>query len=536
MKFTRREILAAFLGAPFAMAACRENSSRRFPEGEIVGQNAALGHILREKRSFELPADNWQTVKVAIIGGGVAGLSAAWKFSNENFNDFVLLELEKEIGGTSRSGSGKPVGYPWGAHYLPVPVQENTELISLLAEMDLIEGRGANGDVLIKEQFLCRDPEERVFYKGRWYDGLYLHAGESDEDKRQYAEFQKQVDYWVNWKDAKGNRAFVVPSAHCSNDDEPTALDKITFGEWLRQKGFNSERLIWYCDYACRDDYGLKLDQTSAWAGLFYFCSRIRKSGDESQPFITFPEGNGRFVNHLFEKVKDRVRKDHMVVSIIPNEKGVDVISLNGNELRGFNCEKVIFASPMFTASYAIRGFAENPPFAANEFQHNSWFVANLFLKDRPKPRFAKDFPLAWDNVLYESPSLGYVNATHQKGIDYGPAVWTYYYPMCHEENGRTKLFNYEWRDLADVCLTDLARSHPDIYDLTERIDIMRWGHAMISPRPNFIWSGVREKAMQPYRNIHFAHTDLSGIALFEEAFYHGLRAVSEILWQKHGR
>ena len=77
------------------------------------------------------------------------------------------------------------------------------------------------------------------------------------------------------------------------------------------------------------------------------------------------------------------------------------------------------------------------------------------FLKDRPKPRFAKDFPLAWDNVLYESPSLGYVNATHQKGIDYGPTVLTYYYPMCHEENGRTKLFNYEWRELADVCLTD---------------------------------------------------------------------------------
>jgi len=56
---------------------------------------------------------------------------------------------------------------------------------------------------------------------------------------------------------------------------------------------------------------------------------------------------------------------------------------------------------------------------------------------------------------------------------------------MCHEENGRTKLFNYEWRDLADVCLTDIARAHPEIYDLTERIDIMRWGHAMISPRPD---------------------------------------------------
>jgi hypothetical protein len=52
----------------------------------------------------------------------------------------------------------------------------------------------------------------------------------------------------------------------------------------------------------------------------------------------------------------------------------------------------------------------------------------------------------------------------------------------------------------------------------------------MISPRPDFIWSGAREKAIEPYRNIHFAHTDLSGIALFEEAFYHGLRAAKEIV------
>ena len=529
MNLNRRDLLKIFLGAPLAMAACRKNNTRPFPDGKIVGQSASLGHILRENRNFEVPADNWQNVKVAIIGGGIAGLSAAWKFTNQGFNDFVLLELEKEVGGTSQSGTGEPVSYPWGAHYLPVPFQENTDLIALLAEMNLLEGRAENGDVIVNEQYLCRDPEERVFYKGRWYDGLYLHVGESEEDKRQYAEFQKQIDFWVNWKDAKGRRAFVVPTAFCSNDAEVTALDKITFGEWLRQKAFSSERLIWYCDYACRDDYGLKLDQTSAWAGLFYFCSRVRQSGDESQPFITFPEGNGRFVNHFFDKVKERVRKDHAVVSIIPGDSGVDVISLNGSELRGFHCENVIFASPMFTAPYAIRGFAENAPFAASEFQHNAWFVANLFLKDRPKPRFAKDFPLAWDNVLYESPSLGYVNATHQKGIDYGSTIWTYYYPMCHEENGRTRLFNYEWHDMADVCLTDMARAHPEIYDLTERIDIMRWGHAMISPRPNFIWSGVREKAMQPYRNIHFAHTDLSGIALFEEAFYHGLQAADEL-------
>lgn len=530
MNLTRRELLTIFLGAPFALQACESKTKARLPAGEIVGQSVDIGHIMREIRSFEVPENRWENLKVAIIGGGIAGLSAAWKLDKAGFNDFAIFELEREPGGTSRSSSGEPVGYPWGAHYLPVPFQENTELVSLLDEMKLIETRTDEGDIVIKEQYLCRDPEERVFYKGRWYDGLYLHVGESEEDRRQYAEFQRLVDKWVNWRDPSGRRAFAVPLASCSNDAEVTALDKISFTEWLRQNGLTSERLAWYCDYATRDDYGLKAEQTSAWAGLFYFCSRVRRSGAESQPFITFPEGNGRFVRHFADKVKEHLRPSQMVASVVPTETGVDITVLNNGEVSGYHCEKAIFASPMFTAPYVIKTFREDAPFAAVEFQSNAWFVANLFLKDRPAARFAKDFPLSWDNVLYESPSLGYVVATHQKGIDYGPTVLTYYYPMCEDPNGRTTLFNYDWKQLADVCLSDMARAHPDIYDLTERIDIMRWGHAMISPRPGFIWGGEREKAMRPFRNIHFAHTDLSGIALFEEAFYHGLRAANELL------
>ncbi|MEO6590358.1 MAG: FAD-dependent oxidoreductase [Pyrinomonadaceae bacterium] len=530
--FTRREILKSFLGLPIALAACQTKSENIQIEGEIVGANSEVGHILRENRNVEVPANNWENTKVAIIGGGAAGLSAAWKFTKNDFHDFCLLELENKIGGTAQSGTSDIVSYPWGAHYLPVPFQENAELIALLDEMNLTEGRNGSGEIIVKEQFLCREPEERVFYKGRWYEGLYLNVGASLEDNRQFAEFQKHVDFWVNWRDASGKRAFTLPVANCSTDAEATALDKISFGDWLRQKGFNSDRIFRYCDYATRDDYGLKLDQTSAWAGLFYFCSRVRKSGEESQPFITFPEGNGRFVSFLADNLKDKIRLKTLALEIIPNEKGVDIVYLNTetNEIRGLHCEKAIFAAPIFTAKYLIRDFKTDPPNFVNEFQHNAWFVANLFLKDRPKNRFAKDFPLAWDNVLYESPSLGYVNSTHQKGIDYGTAVFTYYYPMCAEENGRAKLFALDHAQLSDIILSDLSMAHKDIRQLTARIDVMRWGHAMISPRTNFLWSGARGEAQKPFRNIHFAHSDLSGIALFEEAFYHGNRAASKTL------
>ena len=534
--FTRREILTAFLGAPFALAACRSESGISEISGEIVGASADLGHRLRDRNfRFEIPADKWENKKAVIIGGGVAGLAAAWKFLNAGFEDFALLELEPATGGTARSGESRICRYPWGAHYLPVPAKENTELVRLLAEMNLLEAADENGNPVVAEQFLCREPEERLFYKGRWYEGLYLRVGASDEDLRQLSRFQKEVDFWVAWRDSAGKRAFTIPIADCSNDEFATELDKISFAEWLRQKGFTSLRLLWWCDYACRDDYGLRLEQTSAWAGLFYFCSRVPRVGEESAAFITFSEGNGRFVNFLHKKAESKIRLNTAVAEIVPTENGVEVYAIDArtNEARGFRAERVIFAAPVFLSKYLIRDFRENAPRFVSEFEHNAWMVANLFLKNRPQNRFRRDFPLAWDNVLYESPSLGYVNSTHQLGADYGAAVFTYYFPMCETGNlrgERAKLFQMNWRECADIVLTDLERAHRDIRDLTERIDVMRWGHAMISPRPNFIWSGAREKAAEPFRNIHFAHSDLSGVALFEEAFYHGLRAAGEIL------
>ena len=138
-----------------------------------------------------------------------------------------------------------------------------------------------------------------------------------------------------------------------------------------------------------------------------------------------------------------------------------------------------------------MRPYRDNPPPHLSEFHFGAWLVANLTLKDRPKPGSPRDFPLAWDNVFYESPSLGYVVATHQRGIDRGPTVLTYYYPFCDVDPraGRTRLLETDWRGWAEVTLSDISRAHPDIRGLVERLDVMRWGHAMIRPRTGFMWA-----------------------------------------------
>ncbi len=94
----------------------------------------------------------------------------------------------------------------------------------------------------------------------------------------------------------------------------------------------------------------------------------------------------------------------------------------------------------------------------------------------------------------------------------------------------RSRLASLNHSECCDVVMSDLVRAHPDLPDLVSRIDIWRWGHAMIRPIPGLIWGGARNEAYQPQGRVHFANIDLSGLALFEEAHAHGIRAADAIL------
>src|SRR5260221_3217879 len=160
--------------------------------------------------------------------------------------------------------------------------------------------------------------------------------------------------------------------------------------------------------------------------------------------------------------------------------------------------------------------------------------VANLTLHDRPSP---VGFPLAWDNVIYDSASLGYVVATHQAASDYGPTVLTYDLPILDPDvrKGRERLLATTWEQWLETILADLGPAHPGLRDLVDRVDVYLWGHAMVQPRPGFLWGDALAASSRPLGRVHFAHTDLSGMALFEEAQYSGIRAAEAILREGAG-
>ncbi len=511
-RFSRRELLVSLLGMPL-VAGCERSSVNALEsmldriEGGIVGPSVDIGHRMRDGFRPRPADESWEAHDVVIVGGGIAGLSAAWQLLRGGCRDFVLLELEDVAGGTSQSGTSKLVSYPWGAHYLPAPLPENRRLQELLREVGVYEGEDEQGNPRVAEQYLCRDPEERVFYKGRWYEGLYLHAGESADDVAQLARFEAEMGRWAEWRDAMGRRGFASPLVASSDDADITALDRLSMAEWMDSRSFTSPRLRWLVDYSCRDDYGLRMEQTSAVGGRVLFCLAAWQGlGPQPQPLITWPEGNGRLVNYLQGVANEQVRLGWAVTNIAPRDGGlveVTAYSPRNDEVRGFRARKVIFAAPQFLARHVIEPYRREPPQHLSDFEYGSWLVANLHLRARPVDR---GFPLAWDNVLYESPSLGYVVATHQRGIDHGPTIFTYYYPFCDDDprTAREQLLAMDWRDCASLVMTDLGRVHRDIGTLVERIDVMRWGHAMIRPTPGFMWGGSRRAAAAPFGGIHF--------------------------------
>jgi protoporphyrinogen oxidase len=521
---TRRDLLAAFLGAPVG-CALGSRPRPRLPPGQIVGATFDLGHRVRA-HAIPTPSD-WTDAPVVVVGAGVAGLAAAWRLRRAGV-DAKVLELEAAPGGTARAGASPVTAYPWGAHYITAPLAENRPLVELLGEMGLLDGTDDHGEPVIAEEHLCRDPQERLFYRGRWYEGLYLHAGASAEDERQLAAFEAEVGRWAAWRDGRGRRAFTIPVSRCSDDPEVIGLDRQSAAEWLDRRGLSSPRLRWLVDYACRDDYGTRLEGTSAWAAMFYFAARLPRPGAESRPIVTWPEGNGALVAHLAARAQ--VQSGTVVVDVAPRADGVDVIALadRGARAVGVRAEQVIFAAPQLVARHVVRPFRDAPPAHVGEFEYSAWMVANLAVPEVPR---GAGFPPAWDNVLHDSPALGYVVATHQRGTR-GPTVLTYYLPLTDADtrSARARLAAAGQPEWADVTLSDLGRAHPDLPARVERLDVMRWGHAMIRPRPGFVWGGARAAAARPFRGIHFAHSDLSGVALFEEAFDQGLRAADEVL------
>lgn len=513
-------------------------------QGQIVGANSKAGHLLRQRNtagSFPSPTEQLET-EILIVGGGISGLTAAWHLNKVGMKNFMILDLEEELGGNARWGKNEVSAYPWGAHYVPIPAEDSKLMLELLEDLGVIEGWNSVGLPIYKETYLSNDPQERIFASGKWQDGLIPKSELTATDKKQFDDFFKTMAHFRSLRDDTGRRFFSIPIDESSQASPAILeLDEISMLEYLQRNSWDSPRLRWYIDYCCKDDYGARADKISAWAGIHYFASRDGKGANtEKGNVLTWPEGNGWVVEKLKDRFPDKLRSSSLVFGVSESEAGsclkaprVDFLDLKTGRTTRVSSKAVILATPRFVADRLLGTTKKHP-----QMQYSPWLVANLTLKQMPdnnshENRNQEEPLLSWDNVIYDSPSLGYVNAGNQKLERYPhQTVLTYYLPLSHDDpaSARREASAKTHSQWTEEIIEDLSIAHPDIRSMVSHIDIWLWGHGMIRPTIGYIWGKDRNKLQKPVGSVFFAHTDMSGISIFEEAQYRGVKAAMEAL------
>jgi monoamine oxidase len=507
--------------------------------GGFTGIDMARGHAMRDGALKSQAPATVKRTRVVIAGGGVAGLAAARALRLSGIEDFALLELEDTAGGNSRGGSVNGIACPLGAHYLPVPGDDAREVQDLLEELGL--RRRVAGRWEYDERNLCHSPQERLFFDGEWQDGLLPVHGVGADTQAQYRRFAQRID-------ALQHAAhFAIPTLRVAVTPELLALDAVPFSRWLDIERFSDAQLRWYLDYCCRDDYGAGIEQVSAWAGIHYFASRhgFHAPGDpsgsandvnpERDGVLTWPEGNGWLTKRLAAPLGDRLHTGQVVTRIADLRGGVEVDAWNAEtkSLVRWQAERCIVALPVFIAARVVENAPEVLKNAAAHVRYAPWLVANVHLNgplaDRPGAA------PSWDNMIYGTRGLGYVDARHQT-LDPTPrgTVISWYRPLGPSRydtaDGRRLLHERPWTQWRDDLLAELSVPHPDLPSLATRIEITRYGHAMSIPRPGLLAQiGSQRTAPDDVHRgrvvagrLSFAHADWSGYSIFEEAFTRG--------------
>lgn len=526
----RRDFLKQLCGILFmgpaltALSACASRSSGI--SGGFYGAGEPRGHLLR-KGQFPEPVREINC-KVLIAGGGVSGLSARRHLFQKGVPDVLLLELEDHTGGNASGGANRVSPFPWAAHYLPIPDPESKELIQFLRESGVITSINEQGLPVYDEYALCHDPEERLFINGIWQEGLVPQYGLSKESLSEISRFFSLIGKLKGARGSDGKFAFAIPLDDSSVDESFRKLDRVSFAQYLTECGFRDHYLLWYLEYCCKDDYGSALSDTSAWAGLHYFASRRGLAANApASAVLTWPEGNARLAEHLRKAAHSDIETGFLVYNVVETTTGVEVLAYDCVRCESVRIlsDRLILATPQFVNKHLLgsRRSIEAGSYAP-------WLVANITLRKQP---FSRGVPLSWDNVLYGQPSVGYVFANHQQLDRPGKCVFTYYLPIVGREpsEARAYLRDASFESLCDQIVAELNVAHPDIAAQIEYMEIRVWGHGMIRPVPGYIWGAERHALKaQLGRRIFFAHSDLSGISIFEEAFYQGLRAAQQVI------
>jgi hypothetical protein len=286
------------------------------------------------------------------------------------------------------------------------------------------------------------------------------------------------------------------------------------------------------------------LGTVSAWAGLHYFASRhgFTAPGEakpqDAQGVLTWPEGNGWLVGRMAQGLAGRIHTGRLVRSVIEGRAGVSVVAQFAGGTEQWDAAQCVLALPLRVAARLLQSPTEAFKALASSTPYAAWVMVNAAIAE-PLDERRIDVPAAWDSVVFGSSALGYVDAGHQSltatPARSGPRVLTHYRALGVGKAAAQQLLDAPWTQWRDAMLSDLAEPHPDLAAKLLRCDVFRYGHAMSVPTPGRLRLATSGALAELARRglsdrMAYAHSDLAGYSVFEEAYTAGVRVANRLV------
>jgi hypothetical protein len=535
----RRQLLqAGFVGAASLMSGC----GQRWPSWamippwlpiKVLNVGMQQGHRLRDLRQLP-PVSAHRQVDTLILGSGMAALTAAFRLKQAGHRDVLMLD-GVEWAGNSSAGVWQGLNYPRGAHYLPFPTPESTHVQQILRTLGMWQG-GSTGDARqYRETDVVFAPTERLWQHGAWHDSIVPQVAKGSDSEQQLKRFLNFTDQLKGKRGRDGKRLFAIPVLLSSQDAEWRQLQQITFAEWLKAQGYHTPELLWYLNYSCKDDYGAGIDTVSAWAGLHYFASRVHEHDHhDATPLLTWPDG----MHHLAMQMAQYAQVPRLPLTAIKLSTQAQSATVLAMDTRGkltqIKAQRVISAMPLHVLKHVWDQAGEIGLQQPNALLPQvPWLVCNVWI-DGVLPE-KQGTGRCWENIIYGSESLGFVDATHQmlRASAQPKTVLTCYHAMTHlpPTQARQWLTHATPLELIELGLQDLLTAYgTSLWRYVQGVEVCVRGHAMSAPATGFLSHPVLERLRGVDGVVQVAHSDLSGYSIFEEASFWGWRAAEQIL------
>jgi hypothetical protein len=433
----------------------------------VEGERFEICHEVRDGRHFDLPAVSTRA-DIVIVGGGVAGLSAAYFLRGK---DWLLLEKEGHFGGNAYQEEFDGQPFATGSAYAY---------------------RGDEGDQLASEIGLklplvnMPDPTlvNKTYVPDTWKSGIT----QLPYPKEVVASFLKFREDVLKMK----------------INERMAELDALPFSKFTA--AYAAEVGQWW-DIFGPSNWGATTPDTSAYVGL-YNAKDLFIGGDAKRAIL--PGGLGCITHTLVEvlqpKYKDRMLGDATVIAAVPDKDAVNVTYLREGKLTTVSAKTVLMCTPKHITSRVVEGLPAEQKAAMRRMRYAPYPVVNLIF-DKPV------YNRGYDNWCPGNSFTDFIVADwtirNDPGYKQKNNILSFYTPL-REEFRSTLLDEAHCKTLAARVLIDFQKILPEFNVDPIEVRIYRRGHPMFMSTPGQ-YTKNRVAAAHPMDRIYFGGNDSGG-------------------------